>query len=424
MVANTVGKALVKSATRAFTSNGSRLASKITTTKLAPLFTPKGAVSANIAQIETHFGKGTITATSYFDKDGKLLQQEIVKKLPTGNIEEKVRSYKGTHDTVMHTQASTKINGVETQKTYSSHHIYNSGEQKMMSREKITMDMASDGSRSETQVFENLSPNNRTYLQTNATRTSDGQLVNKTIKTNSTNPACLEDLTKSPYLYIKSYPKDEFIRAIEPYAKELQQVTDRNVKIILDEETKRAILGVSYGAQRIIKIFKLEKQNKNNLVDTLNHELRHQYQRQLVERLPGETKLPFLKSAKEMITGTKSENAFTRFLKRIGIIKEKPVTRPTPLTAEEKELAKKFKEAENNYCQPEVDKDKYFNNLLEVDARKAGAEAASDFSTLELQLSAILNGKFNRLNWDSTQFALLKSLENTPTIRRGIKFKQ
>lgn len=409
MVLNISGQTIAKQVVRGFTPGGFRLITKETTNVL-PKSAPNGAFSANIAMVETDFGKGMTDVVSYFDKKGKLIAK-VLTKTSGSNVVRKTVTYQGSKNAVTTRTSVTSVNGVDTQKKISNYLLVEQNGTPVMTRETLTRDYVSDGSRAETQVFENLSTQGRrTYLQTNAIRTPDGTLINKSVHGNAASSESLKKLADNPYLYVKSYPKDEFVMAISPYAKDLQKVADVNPEIVI-EKLEGKDLGLSYGGKIVVDTAK--HSFKSELVDTLNHELRHEYQSSLISKLPepscritDDLKIEFLNNSPK-----KECSLFKKILNKLGLTKDKNVklNNEVTLSNEEKELGRNFRLAKEFYVPPEVRYESYWNNLREVDARQAGEAAAIEFETMNKNLSSWIDG-LDMLEWSPKMFKFLSSL--------------
>ena len=406
---------------KTFTKNGCRLLSKQTKVPVSEMkgFTiPENSDYANIVKAATNFGEGSTSITTFFDKDGHILQR-LINKNKGSNVEDITSVYDGC----IGKSTQKFLNGELKQKVY-SYDMYNP-ELKQLARQKLTMDIGRKAERTETQILEKLAPQSSgIYLKTTLRRDVDGRIINKNIESNFVPEEKLQELSKSPYLYFRTYEDKEFVEAICPYAKKLQQVEDRNPQVIL-KELEGNNLGEHLRGLRLISIdIPKHHSNKSALIDTLNHELRHEYQEKLIEHVPDsiaaqrkslDEAIAQINSKIESNKAKMNEGFFKRLMRNWGLIKEKPVPVKTPtaetLTPEEKALAEKLAQNYNSYIKPEEDYTGYYNQIMETDARKAGSLAAEEFEKESAQITALFSGATGKLhNWNEKQIETQKIL--------------
>lgn len=408
---------LATSAVKAFTTKGYRLVSKQTKQagEILETTVPENAAIAKIAKVETNFGQGSTTITTFYDKDGNLLQR-LMNKTKGAEVENVNSVYQGKHDTGMDITREKTVNGKLKQKVV-SHHLFGN---KQLAREKLTMDFGKKGSRLETQVMERLAPQgHRNFIQTTLKRDVDSIITEKNIESNFAPQKDLQELSQSPYFYFRNYDNEEFIREITPYAKKLQQVEQINPKVVI-QKIDPYTSGNSSGYNKAVIIDAGIEMSKGELVNTLNHELRHQYQWHLTEQVPNslanqykqlQERMQELQAKIDYNKKLCKEGFLKRTLRNIGFIKDKPApaapakTAPTKaLTPYEKVLAKKFADNFKSYIKAENDFDGYYNQILEVDARKAGLAAQLEFNKDTIKLNELfLNARGNLHNWSARQ---------------------
>lgn len=93
------------------------------------------------------------------------------------------------------------------------------------------------------------------------------------------------------------------------------------------------------------------------------------------------------------------------------------------LTPTETKQAKSFLKANLTYISPEISHKKYYNNLQEVDARKAGSRAHTAFINYSRKLAQAFNGESYREMfdlYDGTNSRIIKNLKNKKVIQVGI----
>ena len=114
-----------------------------------------------------------------------------------------------------------------------------------------------------------------------------------------------------------------------------------------------------------IKVDVAKHSSKGEVIDTINHELRHQYQDKLQEKQ--------------------------------GIINYTLNRDSAKLSKEENEQARIFRNARWKYTQPEKNFMKYYNNKLEKDAREAGEKAKKIYEDSSNKLSNAFPNADSRL---------------------------
>ncbi len=330
---------------------------------------PFHAETMDIVEIATKKGEHT-TITSFKDECGDLLSREILKKSKKGT-QLTTRWYWGDNKADRGISYITKQDGKVVQ-TGLSKHVY-SKENQTLYREKLTVNYNNDNTTNEVQFFEQLKPNKvHNYIKTTASRNSYGEIESKGIKSNIISQEEADKLGQTPYLYAKNYNKEEFLYAIVPYAKESQQVADRNIKVI-NKKLNEIVAGNSSPVENEISIDLSMHVEKSRIVNTINHELRHQYQNKLIECLDKPSFSATLKIIKSRLEariaskcGALSRDANNPQSKRI-------------LSPEEKELVEKWAKEQDHYISPEIDVQKYRNQEIEKDARIAGEASENEY---------------------------------------------
>lgn len=393
--------AVAKSVVKPYTSKGYRLLSKTLNIPVSKMKgeIPSAAKTFDIVEIASEFGKGHTTVTSFKDGEGNLVKRIIDKNGQNGNINT-VSEYDGVFSVQRTRFAKTKINGELTQETITKN-VYTKYEGKL-DREHLVINYSPKHTTNEVQYFESRAPHGKhNYVKTTASRNSAGEYTQTSIESNVLPQSELEEFAKTPYLFSKNYSKEDFIKAIAPYANEKQNVSDLGVKVINKrlDETKA---GVSYDCQRKIAL-DLEKEcynSKSFLVDAINHELRHQFQNKLIS-----------KYNKYFVLGGNKEcdSVFSTLLNLLGLKKSKTLS---PEFLKEKQLAKIFRDNNWHYKNLPSSKaalkehpelyDAYRNQPVEVDARKAGEAAATEYESLMDSFARRL-GLSSKINWDKSQ---------------------
>ncbi|MBQ8458985.1 hypothetical protein IJ541_02655 [bacterium] len=396
-----------------FNSKGCRLLKKIPDiplSEMTDIILPEGTKGLMFAKIETDFGKGLTKVFSFFDKDGRLIERYI-DKTSKGRFERIHSKYKGQFDWGFgRTKESVRtVNDVPVQNVNSRN--YYDKYAKVLYREKLVRDINSNGKSIEYQTFENLAPHGkRQYIQTVARKNKQNQISSTEITTNFATQKELDEMQKFPYLYYLNYSDEDFVHAISPYAQKLQKVENRGVKVEI-KELKEDTLGESYGELKEIAVDVTKGSSKGKLVNTTNHEYRHQYQHMIAEAYEQETQSLSKKIAASIERKKqKSKSWFRRILDKFIA---KPSPKYAPLSPHEKEFAQKCSKDFKNYVSPEDNFDEYYNQFVEVDARLAGQIAQDEFELGKLKIERLFNNaQLDLKNWTKQQKDTCKFLRD------------
>ena len=347
-----------------FTRKGCRLLSKelnLPAAAVNKIALPENAVTMDVVQIESHFGEGLKKIVRFKDKDGKPVKhvmEEYLHNNCTGSVIRDYNSYgkileinttkrNGYGRTVEEIKEAISVRwGQQNEKGQ----IINTAPHAIRTKLKTTL--VNDGIKEEHQVIEHLyTGGKRDYIETNARRLLDGTLLKKGGSGNLPNT---KELAQDPYLYIRNYSKEDFTEYAAQYAQSEQNVAHRDIITMAAPISRRRVLGYARTNGHIV--IDTEKHlTKMDIVDTLHHEMRHQYQFDKIKALD-----------------------FWRSL--IG--KGRSI-----LNCEEKKAAMKFFTAHIFYCPPFINRNLYRRNWLEVDARDAGARAAEKFEEYSKKLA-------------------------------------
>ncbi len=398
----------IKTVAKPYTSKGYRLLSKSLNIPVSQLKgeIPSGAKTVDVVEIASEFGKGHTTVTSFKDDEGKLVKRIIDKNGRNGNVNT-VSEYEGVFSVQRTKSARTKVNGKLTQETFTKN-VYTQNEGKL-DREHLTINYSPNKTTNEVQYFESRAPHGvHNYVKTTASRNSVGEYTHTAIESNTLPQAELDNYAQTPYVFSKNYSKEDFLKAITPYAKEKQNVSDLGIKVV-NEKLPETFGGLSYGERPRVALDLEKYANNDDIVDTINHELRHQYQDKLVS-----------KYSKYFILGGNKEcdSVFTTLLKTLGLKKH---TKIAPEIAEEKRLAgifrdnfKHYKDLPKTYAEkkkhPEA-YEAYWNQPVEADARNAGEKAKDEYKNI-LSVLAERLGISSKLNWNKGQIAMYEFITN------------
>ena len=342
-----------------YTSNGGRLISKNTNLKLDEKLKrianniPQNAESIDIVKLETNFGASSQRIVSFKDKAGKLIKRFVSKYEDNKLTSKTVNTYDHFCDNYRTTSRQTYSNGKKVQEVREQFGF--DSKNNLLGHTKLTITKDSTNARHEHQVFETFTKKSldRRFLETEAQRDSKGRMINKTLRGNIEN---LDSFKSDPYLYIRNYNDDDFLNAASNYAKKVQQVEGRSINIS-NKSLSNNTLGYSRSlpGYKEIKVDVAKHSSRGELIDTVNHEFRHQYQDELQEKQ--------------------------------GIINYTLNRDSAKLSKKENEQARIFRNARWKYTQPKKNFMKYYNNELEKDARDAGEKAKNIYNDSSNKLS-------------------------------------
>lgn len=342
-----------------YTSNGGRLISKNTNLKLDEKLKrianniPQNAESIDIVKLETNFGASSQRIVSFKDKAGKLIKRFISKYEDNKLTSKTVNTYDHFCDNYRTASRQTYSNGKKVQEVREQFGF--DSKNNLLGHTKLTITKDSTNARHEHQVFETFTKKSldRRFLETEAQRDSKGRMINKTLRGNIEN---LDSFKSDPYLYIRNYNDDDFLNAASNYAKKVQQVEGRSINIS-NKSLSNNTLGYSRSlpGYKEIKVDVAKHSSRGELIDTVNHEFRHQYQDELQEKQ--------------------------------GIINYTLNRDSAKLSKKENEQARIFRNARWKYTQPKKNFMKYYNNELEKDARDAGEKAKNIYNDSSNKLS-------------------------------------
>lgn len=342
-----------------YTSNGGRLISKNTNLKLDEKLKrianniPQNAESIDIVKLETNFGASSQRIVSFKDKAGKLIKRFVSKYEDNKLTSKTVNTYDHFCDNYRTASRQTYSNGKKVQEIREQFGF--DSKNNLLGHTKLTITKDSTNARHEHQVFETFTKKSldRRFLETEAQRDSKGRMINKTLRGNIEN---LDSFKSDPYLYIRNYNDDDFLNAASNYAKKVQQVEGRSINIS-NKSLSNNTLGYSRSlpGYKEIKVDVAKHSSRGELIDTVNHEFRHQYQDELQEKQ--------------------------------GIINYTLNRDSAKLSKKENEQARIFRNARWKYTQPKKNFMKYYNNELEKDARDAGEKAKNIYNDSSNKLS-------------------------------------
>lgn len=342
-----------------YTSNGGRLVSKNTGIKIDNQFKevlkyiPQNAKSIDIVKLETDFGASSQRIVSFKDKAGKLIKRFVSKYKDNKLTSKTINTYDHFYDNYRTVSRQTYSNGKMVQEVREQFGF--NPKNNLLGHTKLTITKDNTNARHEHQIFETFTKKSqdRRFLETNAQRDSKGHMISKTLRGNIED---LDSFKSDPYLYIRNYNNNDFLNAASNYAKKVQQVEGRSINIS-NKSLSNNTLGYSRSlpGYKEVKVDVAKHSSRGELVDTVNHEYRHQYQDKLQEKQ--------------------------------GIINYTLNRDSAKLSKKENEQARIFRNARWKYTQPEKNFMKYYNNELEKDARDAGEKAKNIYNDSSNKLS-------------------------------------
>lgn len=391
----------IKTVAKPYTSKGYRLLSKSLNIPTANNGT------MDIVEIASEFGKGHTTVTSFKDAEGKLVHRFIDKSGSKGHIKT-VSEYKGNVTTQRRKVSQTSVNGKLTQETVTKN-VYSPDKGGKLDREHLTINYSPNKTTNEVQYIESRALHGvHNYIKTTASRNSAGEYTHTAIESNTLPQAELDKYAKTPYVFSKNYSMEDFLKAVTPYAKEKQNVSDLGIKVV-NEKLEGNTLGRSYDGRYKIGIDVEKHPDKADLIETINHELRHQYQDKLVSKYDTEE----IKRKFFRLGGNKDcDGIFKTMLKSLGIVKSKPTPKiVSTLSDEDMKLAKTFKDNNQKYIDSSKNFKDYYYQPVEVDARNAGAKAKAVYQNI-LDVLADRLGISRKLNWSKRKIATYEFITN------------
>ncbi len=401
----------IKTVVKPYSSKGYRLLSKSLNIPTANNGT------MDIVEIASEFGKGHTAVTSFKDAEGKLVQRIIDKNGSKGHIHT-FSEYEGNVTTQRRKVSKTSVNGKLTQETVTKN-VYSPDKGGKLDREHLTINYSPNKTTNEIQYIESRAPHGvHNYVKTTASRNSAGEYTHTAIESNTLPQAELDKYAQTPYVFSKNYSKEDFLKAVTPYAKEKQNVSDLGIKVV-NEKLEENTLGRSYTGQNKIGVdLEQQQENKARLINTINHELRHQYQWKLVSKCDTER----LQQKFFRLGGNKDcDGVFKTILKSLGIIKAKPVSKvASTLSDEDMRLAETFKNNYLNYVKGSKNYNDYYKQPIEVDARNAGEKAEAEYKNI-LEVLADRLGVSSKLNWDKGQLDAYESIMNSINKSKVVK---
>ena len=321
---------------------------------------PEKATQFKVVEIESISNKDLSKVYSFYDDNNNLLEKVVNKKQEDGKIVEVIRNYKREQE-ILSTNTIYSLDGKITSGARESFFVQplQSDAPKSVSRMKFKYEQNLDGSRSETQIYENLAPKDVSVddkkLITTATRLKDGNIVNTNIEGNS---ELVDKVKQDPYLFMRNYDTTDFIESASIRAQNSQ-----NVSGIKGGLEIKKIDGTDGRYNPLTKnVIINPEQNKSELIDTLNHEYKHKWQFELM---------------------SKYKESFLNFLRK----KDNKII----LSSNEKKLARKLLFANETYCSAKKNLKRYDANFLEINANEAGENARKEFNEYSKKLAELLD---------------------------------
>jgi hypothetical protein len=385
-----------------FNAGGCRLLSK-EMTDIRRIFPrrdiPKNATKACISKIETDFGKFLTTNSVFLDENDKLVGQIIEKKEGKKILSTKEFIFSGDNDTVRQISSKFKIDGVLKRRTFSRQVKIPTDNPETFGiyREKAIIEPDTQGHRKETQFFEQLKPHKqRKFIKTETSRDPYGELSNSTVSGNSCSEEELKELSKHPYAFAKTHSNDDFLANIFDYSVKKQDVWDRNVSFSVRK--LNGLYGISYDNRPLIAIDLDACETKSQIVKTLNHELRHQYQKHVINKFMPKN---IFEKGKAILVGI-----LYPFRRKISADAPKS----------EKEFAQRCLDNFKHYVDSNKDYEQYRGQFVEIDARKAGETACKEYNKLVDFLDKIFPGA-KKVDWPVYQFKFCEAVDNAPVVK-------
>ena len=363
-----------------FTKNGNRLVTRMvkeTVSKANPCIKhleniPVEAKTFDLAVIQRKFGKEQVGIFSFRDAKGKLIQR--IEEVEGERKQTTVSDY--LYDSISRQVIrKTKENNNIIKEVFEN---ITTLAKDTISRTSLTREVSKEPNikASEKHFFGNFSK--KSILGFVKPKTESKKFIasvqrheDNTVKLNKVQYSGItkedaKEIARDPYLFARLLPLNDFTAAVKPIAYANQGIERANIK------TYKANLGTTIkapiaqaqacpdGTLRIL----LNRQNlslqaKPKTVESFNHEAKHCRQFIYMDQLAYTQSFPYY-----------SMNPNTRMRQIVyGKLNDEPTI----------EYAKKLEDAANNYVSHEVDRAKYHNNFLEVEAREAGGNALKEY---------------------------------------------
>lgn len=271
-----------------FNKAGNRLVVKTNmpvTSKMRGIDCPAGTRSIDLVKVEKNFGKNSSNIISFKDRDGKVIQRIRTDKNPDITVETQSSYFS---DTYYSSKLQTRPGFSDIIRTKRVN-----GELQSRSRDMITVSALPDnrtpvithskllsneyyhGVRGETQTIKSWlkgHKNKAKYLETTGLRQGDGKVQLAGIKGNTDAPA--DFFASDPYIMTRMYPEKDFVESVRHPLADMNEVSVNSLKFKLKK--LKTCSGYYRPATSTICIG--VDNTKQELVNTVGHELRHKRQ--------------------------------------------------------------------------------------------------------------------------------------------------
>ncbi len=271
---------------------------------------------------------------------GTVIKEFKKKKLISTSTTYSQRSYFGNFEVQKYTKnnvlkTKTKENSLTKRK-------FNIDDVAEYSKLKSTVEFNKKGLKQVQQL--NFYPQNKQVkeLKLNLSMTKAGEIKDITTTSKNISEESLNILKDNHYVATCTYNNENFVR-IEHFQAAKNQKVENEKTLFLFKENLGKVMDrdiEGYASGNVVNLKVNDDMRQTDLVETLNHEYRHVFQYKEIKNF---------------------KNIFKR--KKMNV--------------EEKEFAKNCLVGQKKYTKKNY-KD-YYNNFLEVDARKAGASASNDY---------------------------------------------
>lgn len=351
-----------------YTKNGCRLLSKermIGKCKVPLDIDVSGSLYSDVVKVETEFGKAIKTITSYISPEGKLLHRTISETRNGEVVEQLFRDYSNygstrTVKTKKIGRGGIPLNEKEETLNWLGLDVCDNEIKRTATKVTFEKQFGGAGERLEHQLYETFTPGKgrSKYLETYAKRLSDGRVVDTQVTGAGVDVATL---SKDPYLFIRNYDLEDFAKSARWIAEKNQRVEGIAGDFVVAPTKNCSGYYRDFNSEVVVDA-NAPLQTKADLVDTINHEYRHKFQHkkgsQFVQRF-----LNLFRSEGDKVPIYKSWSYAIKN-KISGIL--------YPFTT--------------------ITRKGYWNNFLEVDARKAGQFAEDVYKDRSLELAKVFGG--------------------------------
>lgn len=377
--------AIINSCINSFNKSGNRLVSKV----VGQATEAYNAASFDTVVLQKKLGQECVEIFSYRDKNGKLIKRIQNLFNLDGSINQKtISDYQYTSSSFFEKRIVNRVTFSNNQlvgttidninKMAKSFYEIKPFQVLKTSYQRYFVNNASIKSNDTSffGLFENRLAPKKIIVE--STRNLDHRVEVKKIKYAGIDTQTAKELVKDPYLPMRLAPVDDFLAMLRHHVYKAQGVEAAEIKLFkgnwffdgIDRSYEAGRMARYENGEIRIDLNKkfLDIVDKPQIINTFHHEARHCRQLVYQEQL-------------WLSNNQISPNPTIRARQlAFGPLK----------TPDEIEFAKKIDYAYNNYTDGHVDREKYMNNFLELDANKFGNQAKDTYKIFAQKLKSAL----------------------------------